>query len=79
MKRTKVLVVPRGKNPDYYGCLQVFAEANEIRLIIDRRVRESRRGWVAVPVERRTRDRRRSLPSTWSEGEFVSVNDGDLE
>ena len=77
MKRTRVLVVPRGKSPEYYGYLQGFAASNEIRLIIDRRVRESRRGSVAVPLERRTTDRRRPAPSAASEGEFVSVEDTD--
>jgi hypothetical protein len=59
------LVVRRGLSPDYYFFLDVFAKNNNAEIIVDRRVTERRRLPRNSDVERRSVDRRDSLPATW--------------
>lgn len=67
------MIVRSGLSPAYYGFLQVFAKANRLELVVDRRVGQRRRRFGRSGSERRLEDRRGEKPATWDEGNFVVV------
>jgi hypothetical protein len=71
------LVVRRSLSPAYYYFLQMFADANRIKLLIDRRVHDRRVVQGRTFQERRRADRRALPPPTWTEGDFVVVRSPD--
>lgn len=66
----EILIVRRGLSESYYGFLRIFARANRIAIIIDRRTRERRR-YDTRQSERRLVDRRGPVPTTWDGGDVV--------
>jgi hypothetical protein len=66
----RYLLVVRRDRPDVYAKLHSLAEGY-VHFVRDRRRGERRAQGAPVPVERRTRDRRRDPPSTWTVLGFV--------
>ena len=55
----KTLVLRRGLDSSYYFYLSIFARANDLELLVDRRIRERRSAAQSSALERRGGDRRR--------------------
>jgi hypothetical protein len=74
--RMNALIVQRGLNPLYYLFTEITVKANDMTLIIDRRVRERRLGIQQAEAERRANDRRAGPPVTWTRDGFMLVGSG---
>jgi len=66
----RYLLIVRRDRPEVYAKLHGLAEGS-VTFVRDRRRGDRRRHERSVAVERRTRDRRGELPSTWSVLGFV--------
>jgi len=67
------MIVPRGLDPSYYFFTEITANANDIALIVDRRVLERRMGVQSADVEQRSGDRRTPPPASWTRDGFMVV------
>jgi hypothetical protein len=70
---SKKMIVPRGLDPSYYFFTEITANANDIALIVDRRVHERRLGVQPADVEQRAGDRRAAPPQSWARDGFMVV------
>ena len=69
----KLLVVRRGLSPEYYRFLRIYAGANRIQLVVDRREGERRR---RTHEERRRVDRR--TPRKRADRDVLFVSDDEI-
>lgn len=53
-----LLIVARDRPELYHALQQTFGESQEVAIILDRRCEHRRRGGLAVPGDRRRRERR---------------------
>ena len=68
----EILVVRRGLSASYYDFLRIFARANRIAIIFDRRMHERRHpDSLRSSGERRLADRRGPVPASWDGGDVV--------
>lgn len=72
---TKIVIVRHNALATFGRLARTFADAPDVRLIWDRRLRNRRREAPSAETgERRRSDRRRELSATWAASDYVVVS-----
>lgn len=71
----RTVIVPQGLSADYYFFLEITVSANSMAVLVDRRraVRRQPSQETARHPERRSRERRGPLPTTWGRDGYMII------